>query len=121
MPRIKVYKDSETFEYIRLRLSPGQWIVRLATYAVLGGLIAAFTQDVWYDWEERWFKREQEEASRELVDALRSLQKIEREADRIFHNDQTFYRSLLSIAPIDKATWEGGKGGAGKGYAGEPS
>ncbi len=121
MSRIKVYKDSETFEYIRVKLTPAQWAARLALYGVVGALVALATQNFWVGWEESWAKRRQAEASRELVAALRELQKVEKETDKIFHNDQTFYKSLLNITPTDKSTWEGGKGGAGKSYAGEPS
>jgi murein DD-endopeptidase MepM/ murein hydrolase activator NlpD len=120
MPRIKVYKDSETFEYVRVKLTPAQKLARMVLYGALGGMVALGTQNFWSDWEEKWALRNQNEASRHLVAALKELQKVEKETDKIFHNDQTFYRSLLNITPMDKSTWEGGKGGAGKSYAGEP-
>jgi len=118
MARETFWFDAEQCAYVPLRAGARSYARRFLGAALLSvltafGLYLALNATVG-DPREIWLLYEQKQTSGRINQLNRELARIEQDLNRIHHNDQSFYKSILNKKPIDPSIWEGGTGGAAK-------
>lgn len=105
------YYDAQTFEYVKdnrpIKLFAGLSV----TAFLLSIILVVCTFPYWAQLEKHYYQEEQLRLSKGIVKVNQRLLSFEKQLNKMHHNDQSFYRSILNEKPIDPAIWEGGTGG----------
>jgi murein DD-endopeptidase MepM/ murein hydrolase activator NlpD len=111
MARKKFYFDTQTYSYCPVQTDWKKYLIQIGLCLVLAFVCSVVAYDYGAQFEASALIRYNEQLSGQIAAKTVKLQKIEKSLDKIHHNDQTFYKSILNLKPIDQSVWEGGTGG----------
>lgn len=107
--------NTETYAFEPIAFRRSVFIRRLG-YSILGGLMLAlitvtFDQLRSVSWEHELIARQKEQLVGSLKNQLLEVQGMQAALYNYHTTDNSFYRSILGLDPIDPQEWVGGRGG----------
>lgn len=115
------YYDEQNFQFVQKKTWLREFVVKFGVAMAAALVLVVYTYPYWNKLELNHHKNEQRALSAGLSDVNRKLARFEKKLDKIHHNDQSFYRSILNEKAIDAAVWEGGTGGTRAANSGLPA